>query len=69
MSAIVRGLWTSEALSLCREAGLEIQPRFRSAHSDAAWRRRFRRGVDRITRALALARQQPHAIDLDSPAP
>lgn len=69
MSAIVRGLWTPEALSLCEEAGLEIQPRFRSALSDAAWRRRFRRGIDRVTRALALARQQPHVINLDSPAP
>lgn len=67
MSAIVRGLWTPEALSLCHDAGLEIAPRFRSAHSDTAWRRRFRRGVDRITRALALARQQSHVINLDSP--
>jgi hypothetical protein len=69
MSAIVRGLWTHEALSLCKESGLEIQPRFRSALSDTAWRRRFRRGIDRMTRALALARQQSHVINLDSPAP
>jgi len=68
MSAIVRGLWTPEALSLCKESGLEIQPRFRSALSDTAWRRRFRRGIDRITRAVALARQQSHVINLDSPA-
>jgi hypothetical protein len=65
MSAIVRGLWTPEALSLCEQAGIEIQPRFRSAHSEVAWRRRFRRGMDRITLALALARQRPHVIDLD----
>jgi len=65
MSAIVRGLWTPQALSLCEEAGVEIKPRFRSAHSDAAWHRHVRRGVDRVTLALALARQRPHVIDLD----
>ena len=65
MSAIVRGLWTKEALALCREAGLEIQPRFRSRHSDVAWRRRFRRGVDRIRRAVALAKQGNRPIELD----
>jgi hypothetical protein len=65
MSAIVRGLWTPEALALCQQAGIEIQPRFRSVHSDAAWLRRFRRGADRITLALALARQGTHLIDLD----
>jgi hypothetical protein len=66
MSAIVRGLWTQQALALCEEAGIDLQPRFRSAHSDVAWRRRFRRGIDRITLALALARQRAHVIDLDS---
>jgi hypothetical protein len=68
MSAIVRGLWTQQAIALCRQAGLEIHPRFRSMHSEAAWRRRFRRGLDRIKLALALARQGDRAIDLDSPA-
>lgn len=65
MSAIVRGLWTPEALSLCEQAGIDIQPRFRSAQSDAAWQRRVRRGIDRITLGLALARQRPHVIELD----
>jgi hypothetical protein len=65
MSAIVRGLWTPEAVSLCAEAGIEIRPRFRSRHSDTAWQRRFRRGIDRITLALAVARQRSHVIDLD----
>ena len=65
MSAIVRGLWTPEALALCEEAGIEIQPRFRSTLSQTAWQRRLRRGIDRITLALALARQGPHVIDLD----
>jgi hypothetical protein len=67
MSAIVRGLWTPDALALCREAGLKIEPRFRSRHSDVAWRRRFRRSVDRIRLAFALAKQRDRAIDLDVP--
>jgi hypothetical protein len=66
MSAIVRGLWTPQALALCQEAGLEISPRFRSHHSDVAWRRRFRRAIDRVRLAVALARQRRNAIDLDA---
>jgi hypothetical protein len=68
MSAIVRGLWTPKAISLCEQAGVEIHPRFRSNHSDVAWRRRFRRGLDRIKLPLALARQGQSVIDLDSPS-
>ena len=66
MSAIVRGLWTPQALALCREAGLEISPRFRSHHSDVAWRRRFRRAIDRVRLGAALAQQRRHPIDLDA---
>jgi hypothetical protein len=68
MSAIVRGLWTPQAISLCQQAGLEIHPRFRSRHSEVAWRRRFRRGLDRIKRTFAVARQGRRMIDLDSPS-
>jgi len=66
MSAIVRGLWTPQALSLCRESGVAIRPRFRSEHSDIAWVRHFRRGLDRIRRTVALAKQRRRIIDLDS---
>ena len=66
MSAIVRGLWTPQAITLCRESGFEITPRFRSEHSDIPWRRRLRRGLDRVRRAVALARQRQRVIDLDS---
>ena len=66
MSAIVRGLWTPEALTLCQEAGLEISPRFRSHHSDAAGRRRWRRAIDRVRLAVALAKQRGHVLDLDT---
>jgi hypothetical protein len=69
MSAIVRGLWTPEALALCNKTGFVIQPRFRSTLSDIQWRRRFRRGLDRISLSLAMARQKPHVINLDSPGP
>ncbi len=67
MSAIVRGLWTPQAISLCQQAGVEIHPHFRSAHSDVPWRRRFRRGLDRIKLRFALARQGQGVIDLDAP--
>ncbi|MEY2585675.1 MAG: hypothetical protein QOD80_1701 [Verrucomicrobiota bacterium] len=65
MSAIVRGLWTPQALALCQESGLDICPRFRSEHSDVPWRRRFRRAIDRVRLRAALAKQRRHAIDLD----
>jgi hypothetical protein len=64
MSAIVRGLWTPQALALCRQSGFEIQPRFRSRFSDVAWRRRFLRAIDRIRRAVALAKQGDRLIEL-----
>jgi hypothetical protein len=67
MSAIVRGLWTPEAVAMCREAAVEIRPPFRSLHSDVAWRRRFRRGLDRLKLAFALAKQRRQVIDLDTP--
>jgi hypothetical protein len=68
MSAVVRGLWAPKAIALCQQAGIEIQPRFRSAHSDGAWQRRFLRGLDRIKLAVAIARQGQQVIDLDAPS-
>lgn len=67
MSAIVRGLWTPQAIALCEQARLEIQPHFRSGLSEVAWQRRFRRGLDRIKLAIALAKQGQQPVDLDSP--
>ena len=66
MSAISRRLWTREAIDLCRNAGLAIQPRIRSELTDVAWRRRFRRGIDRVRLSLALARQNGTPVDVDS---
>src|SRR5204863_2384992 len=68
MSAISRRLWTPQAISLCRNELLRIQPRFRFEHSDVPWRRRLRRGLGRVRLALALARQGNQEIDLDRPS-
>jgi len=65
MSAISRRLWTREAIYLCQKENLPIQPRFRLGHSDIPWRRRWRRGLGRISLALALARQGKKEINLD----
>jgi hypothetical protein len=67
MSAISRGLWTPEALSLCRENHIRIHPGFRLEHSEVAWRRRLRRGIGRVRLAWALARASRQTIDLDVP--
>jgi hypothetical protein len=66
MSAIVRGLWTPEAISLCERGGIDIQPRFRSTHSDVPWRRRWRRALDRIKHTICITRQRSRILDLDS---
>jgi len=65
MSAISRGLWTLEALTLCRDNDVRIDPHFRPAHRKAAWQRRLARGVGRVGLSLALARQSRAIIDLD----
>jgi hypothetical protein len=67
MSAISRRLWAPEALALCKEAGVELIPRIRSELTDVAWRRRFRRGFDRVRLGWALAKQDGHPIDIDPP--
>jgi hypothetical protein len=67
MSAISRGLWTQEALLLCRENHVRIRPHFRLEHSDVPWRRRLRRGIGRVRLAFALARERRQVIDLDDP--
>jgi hypothetical protein len=67
MSAISRGLWTPEAISLCQNERVRIRPRFRLEYSDVPWRRRWRRALGRARFALAFARQHNHEIDLDRP--
>jgi hypothetical protein len=65
MSAISRGLWTPQALSLCKQNRVPIRPRFRLEHSDVPWHRRLRRGIGRVGLALALARQRGRPVELD----
>ena len=47
MSAIVRGLWTREALAMCREEGIEIAPKFRGVYSPNKWLQGWRRAQTR----------------------
>lgn len=63
MSAISRGLWMPEAIALCRQHQVTIDPFFRPIFSGKPWLRRIRRalGRNRLRRAL---RQQPELIEL-----
>src|SRR5205085_9265187 len=47
MSAIVRGLWTREALAMCAEAGVEIAPPLRKTYSPNEWLQGWRRALTR----------------------
>ncbi|HVF70689.1 MAG TPA: hypothetical protein VM940_03680 [Chthoniobacterales bacterium] len=67
MSAISRRLWTQEALDLCEQAGVKIEPRIRSTLTHVPWRRRFRRGLDRTRLWMALARQNETPLNIDPP--
>ena len=65
MSAIVRGLWTREALALCAEHGLAIQPHFRRELAEGKWPRRWNRARTRLAFASSLARQRGRPVELD----
>jgi hypothetical protein len=65
MSAISRGLWTPQALALCREHDFGIRPGFRLAYTATPSGRRFRRAIGRVTFALAFAKQLLKPIELD----
>ena len=47
MSAIVRGLWTREALAMCASEKIAIEPRFRGAYSPNKWLQGWRRAQTR----------------------
>ena len=66
MSAIMRGLWTREALALCHEHGVRMNRTFRSLDPGTKRSRRFRRAIDRVRFPLALAWQRGKAVDLDA---
>jgi hypothetical protein len=65
MSAISRGLWMPEALALCREHRIEIDPFFRPVYSPRAWQRRLQRviGRSRLRRQLARRHEQILALE------
>jgi hypothetical protein len=64
MSAISRGLWMPDAIALCREHHVEVDPFFRPVYSPRPWQRRLRRAVGRARLKRALRLQQASAIEL-----
>jgi hypothetical protein len=61
MSAISRGLWMPQAIALCRDHHVPIEPFFRPVSSPRPWQRRLRRAFGRkqLKRALRLQRGTP----------
>ncbi|HSH39285.1 MAG TPA: hypothetical protein VK993_10905 [Chthoniobacterales bacterium] len=66
MSGIVRGLWTREALAMCKAEGFTIAPHFRGTYSENSPVRRLRRALTRRRLVGELAKVRNSAIDLDS---
>ena len=66
MSAIVRGLWTPEALAMCEKNGFSIAPHFRGTYSEYSPIRRWRRAQTRRRLEHELARLREGVIDLDA---
>ncbi|MFL6567778.1 MAG: hypothetical protein ACJ8LI_01315 [Chthoniobacterales bacterium] len=64
-SAIVRGLWTPEALALCRAHGVKIDPHFRRKLVDGKMARRWNRARTRAAYLLARRRQGAEPVQLD----
>lgn len=65
MSAIVRSLWTRDALRMCRARGVAISPQFRRTYTETAWLRGIRRWLTRTDGRRALAQQRRTVLDLD----
>jgi hypothetical protein len=66
MSGIVRGLWTREALAMCKEHGFNIEPHLRGTYSESSPLRRLRRALTRRRLAPELAKVRDRAMDLDA---
>ena len=64
MSAISRGLWMPNAIALCREHGVAIDPFFRPLFSERSWQRRLRRGLGRARLQRALRNQTRGVMEL-----
>lgn len=65
MSAIVRGLWTPEAIALCAEHGVAIRPHFRATYSPHPLLQRFGRAWTRFELQRALQKQGAAPVELD----
>lgn len=65
MSAIVRGLWMPDALELCAQHGVALQPRYRSTYSSHSTLRSLRRSITRRRIRRRLAALRHGTIDLD----
>jgi hypothetical protein len=64
MSAISRGLWMPEAIALCHEHHVRIEPFFRPLSSPQPWQRRLRRALGRARLKRALRAQRGTPIEL-----
>ena len=62
-SAIVRGLWTPEAVAMCQAAGLKIEPSFRGTYSPNKYIRRLRHAQTRMRLKRELAKARMIVID------
>jgi hypothetical protein len=65
MSAVVRGLWTPEALALCRADNLAIRPAFRASLPASKAARRWLRAAGRVRYRLARLQQGDKPVELD----
>lgn len=65
MSAIVRGLWTRDALRMCAENGLAITPHFRGTFTENSLLRGLRRARTRKRLPRELEKARRHILDLD----
>jgi hypothetical protein len=66
MSAIVRGLWTPEALRMCKQAGVTIAPHFRGTYSENSFVQKLRRAQTQIRLPRHLAQAKRGVLDLDA---
>lgn len=64
MSAISRGFWMPEAIALCREHGVEIDPFFRPVFPKQKWQKGLRRALGRYCWQRAFRRQRAGTIEL-----
>jgi hypothetical protein len=65
MSAIVRCLWTPEALAMCDAHNVTLAPHFRRTYSQNSWLRSIRRSLTRRDGARALEQQRTQVVNLD----